>query len=370
MTASDKICKAKVELYIYCPFFAVLTFKAEYLEDKSIPTTATNGKVIRYNPDYIDSITLDQTIGVLCANVMSHALYHNTRRKGRDPIKWSYACGYATHPIILETKRKGNKNMELPDGALVHKDFENMAADEIFNKLPDPPVGFVPMVQVNDSQARTQSEVDQIEAEMRQDLAQAAVMAKQAGKLPAHLERLIEELLAPKIPWKEVLQRFLCQVVQNDYTWAKPNKRYIHMNLYLPALESSETGEIVLVVDTSGSIGTEELNQVAAEIQEIAATFKIGFKIIYVDADVAGVQEVEPDEDLVLKPQGGGGTHFSPAFIWLEEQGIEPCALVYFTDGYCDDFPQAPHYPTLWIIDNAYKGKSFLPPFGEVLHIE
>lgn len=364
MKASDKITKAKVKLILNSPFFATLVLKMEYIEDSSILTAATNGKKIKYNPTFIDSLSLEETEGVLVHEVLHVALMHHTRRQNRDAEKWNIACDFPINEMTVAS------NFKLPAGGLMptgkFSSFANKSAEEIFSLLPDMPNFPSGFGYVEDSEAKTQSEIQQIEAEVKQTLAQAATIAKQQGKLPAHLERLVEEMLAPKVPWKEVLQRFLCQIAHSDYTWTKPNKRFLHVPLYMPALESIETGEIVLMVDTSGSIDGEILSQFAAEIQEISSTFKTGFKVIYVDAEVAGVQDIEPDEPIVLKPAGGGGTCFIPGFKWLEKEGIEPCAVVYLTDGYCNTFPKDPNFPVLWAV---YNNKGFQYPFGECVHI-
>jgi predicted metal-dependent peptidase len=94
---------------------------------------------------------------------------------------------------------------------------------------------------------------------------------------------------------------------------------------------------------------------------------KTALTVIYVDTEVRHVQEIEPDEPVKLELHGGGGTEFYPGFDYITEQGLEPKAIIYFTDGECDSYPeQEPDAPTLWII---FDNKHFNPPFGEVLHI-
>lgn len=379
MKSSDKILKAKVKLILDQPFFATLALKMQYVEDPTIKTACTNGKQIKYNPSFIDKLSLDETVGLLAHEVMHPACLHHTRMKNRNPRKWNIAADYAINPMLTAS------GFKLPSGALIHPQYADLGAEEIYSMLPDDPNndpnnpgnsgdpgdggdGGDPggCGGVEASGVKTQQEADQIEAEMKQTLAQAATIAKQRGKMPAHLKRLVDEILAPHVPWKEVLSRFLNQIAHNDYSWSKPNRRYLHTGLYLPSLESIETGDIVLFVDTSGSIDRTLLNQFAAEMQDIAETFKTGFKILYIDSQVAGVQDVEPGEFLELNPKGGGGTDFIPGFTWLEKNGIEPSAVVYFTDGCCNSFPKDPGYPTLWALDN---NKAFQPPFGECVHL-
>lgn len=366
MEADKKILKAKVQLILANPFFATLALKMDYVSDDSISTACTDGKSIRYNPTYINKLDVEETKALISHECLHNGMLHNTRRQGRNPRKFNIAADYAINPLLVDS------GFKLPKGALIDKQFKDKSAEEIYNILPDEPeygdsgAGNDPGMcgGVSDSPAKTQSEVNQIEAEIKQTLAQAAAVAKQQGKLPAGLARMVDEVLEPKVNWKDVLSRFLTEIAKNDYTFKKPSPRYLHAGLYLPALESIETGEVVLIVDTSGSIDRPLLSQFGAEMQDILSAFGRGFNILYVDTEVAGTQFIEPDEEFALDPKGGGGTDFTPGFDWIEKEGIEPSAVVYLTDGECNSFPNTPDYPVLWAVVN---NKRFSPPFGETV---
>lgn len=364
---ADKITKAKVQLILGHPFFATLALKMQYQEDCAIPTANIDGKTIRYNPQFIENLSMDETKGVLAHEVSHVALLHHTRRQGRDPRKWNEACDYAINPILLDS------GFVLPKGHLFNQAFVGKSAEEIYNLLPPSQDGDKGgddtggCGSVSDAPAQTQSELQEIEAEAKQMVAQAAMIAKKQGKLPAQFEELIEELLQPSVSWREVLAAFLTEIAKNDYTWTKPSKRFLSQGLYLPSLESKETGEFILVVDTSASVDNEQLKQFGGEMQAILSDFQKGFTILYVDTKVAHVQEVEPDEDLKLNAKGRGGTDFRPPFRWVEENGVEPAALIYLTDMECNSFPDEPDYPVLWA---KYGDRGVDPPFGELIKIQ
>src|SRR5262249_48403717 len=123
----------------------------------------------------------------------------------------------------------------------------------------------------------------------------------------------------------------------------------IHAGLYLPGLRSEELGDVVLAVDTSGSIGEAELNRFASEAQGILDAYDCDLTILYHDAEIQGVEHWSPsDGPLVLSPKGGGGTDHRPVFEWLEQQGIAPSCLICLTD--MDSlFPETvPAFPVLW----------------------
>jgi predicted metal-dependent peptidase len=196
--------------------------------------------------------------------------------------------------------------------------------------------------------------------------------AKRAGSLPGSLERLIDELLEPVIPWKEVLARFIDSNAANDYTWTLPNRRYLPQGIYLPSLKSPELGHIGIFDDTSGShFSAEQQRKALSEIQGILTSYQnVKATLIFVDTKVQG-EPIELEADLEInipKPQGGGGTSFRPPFEYAEEHALEIKAAIYITDGECSNFPEPPDYETLWLLTEA--NRNFNPPFGEVITME
>ena len=133
----------------------------------------------------------------------------------------------------------------------------------------------------------------------------------------------------------------------------------------MPSVERRGLGEIVIAVDTSGSIGRIELEQFAGEISAISQEAQPeAIHVVYCDAAVQSAQQFGPSEAVRLEPKGGGGTDFRPAFEWVAENDIAPVCLIYLTDLCCDSYPEAPEYPVLWVTDSRRNA-----PFGETLRI-
>ncbi|NQV18265.1 MAG: hypothetical protein HQ534_06970 [Armatimonadetes bacterium] len=88
-------------------------------------------------------------------------------------------------------------------------------------------------------------------------------------------------------------------------------------------------------------------------------------KVIYVDSKVANVETIDIF-DFKLHAKCGGGTDFKPGFEYIEQEDIMPSCVIYFTDGYCDSFPEEPDFQTLWILTDK---ANFTPPFGEVIYM-
>jgi predicted metal-dependent peptidase len=210
----------------------------------------------------------------------------------------------------------------------------------------------------------SKADLEKAEAEWKQAAVMAANMAKKQGKLPAGIDRLVQDIIQPKVPVAELLARFVAEITKNDFSWMVPNRRYVSQGLFLPSLHKPEVGEVILLVDTSGSISQNDLNLVAGVMQNILGIYQKGFTLVYVDAAVAGIQEIGPDDNLKLEAKGGGGTDFRPGFEWIEKEGREPKAVIYITDGYCNSFPEVePPFPVMWLLN--MKNESFKAPWGE-----
>ena len=397
MKTEEKITKARASLVLTAPFFASLALKMKLVADPSCETMWVDGISMGYNPKFIEPLPLEQVKGLICHEVMHVACHHNTRRGERDFENWNIACDYAIDPIVK------NAGFVQPWES-INPQYHNWEAEKIFKDLlqrrkennreggqdkagqggpaqdnknntaqtdKQPKCGFGEVRDYPGKNGCKASAAEKRQAEQEQKIAvkQAVQIAKAQGTLPQSLERLINEMTQPKIPWREVLARFLTEPARNDYSWQMPNRRFIHQGLYLPELKNPELGLIALLVDTSGSISQQDLNQFAAEMHSLLSAYKTELMVIYVDAAVQGVEFIASDDtDMNLELKGGGGTDYRPGFDWLHEQGHMPTAAVYLTDGYCNSFPDEPDFPTLWVL--TQKSDYFKPPFGEILVID
>lgn len=403
MTPQLKVTKAKTQLVMEYPFFGCLALRLITRETREIPTLATDGVSLYYNPEYVDKMDMELVRSAIAHEVMHCALAHPLRRYNRDPMRWNLATDYAINPILKDS------GFKLHESWLIDPEYFDMDADTIYNKLPEPKViklsgcGMLhdhPMcgggMSDGDGDGKdkkkgkgggkdgdkdkkgpggighhmSEADIRKAESEAKIVLAQAAAVAKMQGKLPASLERMVENIVNPKVDWRQKLRRFLEEISKNDYAWIRPNRKLIASGVYMPGLYSLEVGEVVIAIDTSGSISPKELDAFAAEVSSIleSVTPKM-IHVIYCDADIAG--EVEHydkfDLPLNLKARGGGGTDFRPPFDWVEKEQMLPKCLIYFTDMCCSSYPEEPHYPVMWMsTSESYRN----PPFGEVAVLE
>ena len=194
---------------------------------------------------------------------------------------------------------------------------------------------------------------------------QALRSAQACGREPGGIERILNEAKESAIDWRSVLRDFVAATRPSNYRWTPPNRRFVSRGLYLPSVERSGAGEMVIVVDTSGSIGPGELDQFAGEINAIAVDVEPErVHVVYCDAAVQSVEEFLQGEPIALHPAGGGGTDFRPAFDWVVDNGIEPKCLIYLTDLCCRSYPDAVDYPVLWVTDSHRTA-----PIGQTMRI-
>jgi predicted metal-dependent peptidase len=357
-------------------FFATLALRLVAGADWRIDTLATDGRRLSYRPDFVTTLTTDELLGVVAHEVLHNALAHHARRDWREPRRWNVACDLAVNPLLLDAGFVLPASRLLP-GEGAYRDLPpGKSAEEYYRLLPDEGGGNERREQeqgqdeqdpggcggVRDSGAGSPAEARQSQADWEVAVAQAQQVARQRGRLPAGLARLIEGVLQPKVDWRQVLREFLSRLARNDYSWSPPNRRLLHQGLYLPGLRSEELGEVVLSVDTSGSIGTEELARFAAEVQAILETFDCSLTVLYHDAEIQKTQCWRSgDGPIRLEPAGGGGTSHVCVFDWLEREGEQASCIVCLTDLYTEFPLYAPNVPVLWAVvgDNITA-----PPFG------
>lgn len=372
---NKNISAALNSLILTHPFFAGILLQQNFREvsDKEVcQTMQVDGETFEYNPAFANSLSFDECKGVCAHEALHLALLHHTRAGNRDAETWNQACDYAINGELIES------GFKLPAGGLIDPKFANMSAEDIYRQLEQEKKKDAQDGQGNKPSAPSmggvkpaKGDAKAAEAKTKSMIEKAQSIARMAGDLPEDMARRIKDAMQPRFDWREILHRFFQDVCARDYSFANPNRRFIHSGLILPSLRSRSVGSIVLAIDTSGSISTEEVSTMVSEVQECMAQYteegiNKTITVIYCDAKVQRV-EVLSDGDRPA-PVGGGGTDFRPVFEHIGNDLGNAACLVYLTDGECEAFPsEAPSYPVLWglIRDNA----AFAPPFGEVFKV-
>lgn len=366
-----KLSKAKTALIFEQPFFATLSIGMPWIRDDTLdpPTMATDGDNIYWHPSFVEKSTHDELKFVVCHEILHCVFQHMDRVGTRDRYKWNVA----TDVIINDLLKRENIG-SFPAGGI---DMPQLAAagkylaEEVYNLLPpSPPKGGngTNGQPIDNLKQRTGSKAEQTEKANRTKVrvAQAAQAAKMCGKLSAGIERLVADVLQPKVDWKDVLRRFISVRAKVDVSFARPKRRFAAEDLYLPSKGGESLGELLIAVDCSGSIGERELAEFAAEITAIHQDLRPSkIHVVYFDSVISHYESYDPDDTLNIRPHGGGGTAFAPIFKYADEHGFDVTACVVLTDGYCSDYGPPPAYPVLWTTTGATD-----MPWGEVVKMK
>lgn len=174
-------------------------------------------------------------------------------------------------------------------------------------------------------------------------LHQALQSALHMGDMPAGFVRLLKKECRLQLDWRELLQRFLEQCADNDYSWTTPNRRYLHQGIYLPSRREARLPHVALAIDSSGSVDEQVLAAFCSELSSILDAYDTTLTVLFHDNRIQGETTfTRMDFPLSLTPQGGGGTDFRPVCAHIAEQNLHPTCLIWFTDLECSLFPPEP----------------------------
>ena len=380
-----KLGAARTRLILEKPFIGALVMHLPLLPADPVwcETIATDARAFYFNPAYIAALDFAQTQFVLAHEAMHCALGHFARRSHRTRHRWDIATDYAVNLLLLDD------GLKAPPGALINPEFRGLSAEEIYPLIPpdfaertldrhlfDEPAAAGATTSEGGGgghERRRQSAGTGGGAQAREALARqwqsrmaaAAQQARQAGRMGESWLRTIDELLQPRLPWRQLLARFMMSIARDDYSFQRLSRR--EGEALLPRLASGEV-DLVIVLDTSGSIGNEELAQFAAEVDALKGQIRARVTLHACDArlDSRGPWTYQPWQRIVLpeKLGGGGGTSFAPAFDWIAAAHLRPDLMLYFTDAEGAFPPAAPDYPVIWLV----KGRGRVP-WGERIQL-
>lgn len=381
MTPETKILKARTTLLWDHPFFGALAVQLAVVEkpDLSPPTMATDGRHLFYHPEFVKKLSMPEMVFVMAHEVLHNAFEHHIRRQSRDPLLWNVACDYAINGELVEAK------LTMPKMGLLDPQFTGMSAEAIYRLIEEdlPPAlkgrgggdpGGCGTV-IDGCAQHDESAVADLRAQVQMQVRQAAAIAKglAAGKLPAGIERLIERLTKPVVDWRTVLRRFIDESLARDYSWMRPNRRFLDSGFVLPGMVADGIGHLVVAIDTSGSIDEKALIAFASEVNGAFSECAIDkVTVIYADAEVHRTEEYLSGDVLDFRPAGGGGTAFAGTFDWIAKNAGDASAIIYFTDLEVWDFGNEPDAPVLWAVYGhppSFKELAARTPFGEAISI-
>lgn len=358
----------------------MLMGKNTVIDDKV--TAYTNGVDKKYGREFISKLTDAELRGLILHENLHVALKHIPRFKKEfkdNAQAINVATDYAVNDVIMNLKDRDL--CHLPEGGLYDAKYHNWSVREIYEDLKkqqqqnkDSGGGeslgkTLDEHDFENAQSMTDEEAKEMSSKIDKALREGGILA---GRMGAKIPRVIGDMLEPKVDWREVLREFVNNATKgsDEYTWRKFNKRQMANDIYLPSMENESIGELIVAIDTSGSIGGQELTEFASELASIcsvATPSKV--RVLWWDTEVHGEQVFLPEHygniKELLKPQGGGGTMVSCVSEHLNKQRVEAEAVIVFTDGYLEsEITWNIKCPTLWLVT---QNNNFVAPSGKVV---
>ncbi len=355
-------------------FIASVLFNLRTTWSEEVPTAGVNETEIIINPTFFNSLTMGEKVGLFAHEAWHIALMHGPRRGNRKPDVWNFAGDYVINLILHKA------GVDLPVPHLLDHKYDGMTTDEVYQQLMDDmpeeeELEGVPMDIMgaeggeNGDTAQDRETIKKVE-----DILAKANLANRMyhrGKNPstgsAELDRRLNELFNPTIPWQIVLMNHMTNFHKDDYSYKRFNRRYLP-EYYLPTLYSEAVGDINCYIDLSGSVSDDDQVAFLTECKSIAEMLNPSKMVVQsFDTQLHSKVEIDPTVDVgKLSLIGGGGTDIVPVIKDIEES--KPEITIIFTDGYF----YSTHYADagssssiFWII---YDNPNWTCPVGTVIH--
>ncbi len=391
--------KTRLRLMLDYPFFGALALGIKLIKTTSIPTLDINEKRLRYNPDFIETLSKEETLWCYL-HVLSHVILgHSFRLKDHDPQLFQLAADYAVNIMLFDSVK-----LPMPEGCLFDKKYRDWSTEKIYDDLYQQHNEAMQLQQNlsdndsdNSSSALTEEQQEKLtdyqkkiataerhglvsKAESDSEIESIAKI-NIAGKInPGQLagssiERIISKSTQVTIRWEDLLLKFMNKTCMSYYDWMIPNRRYSFGDVLMPSIKKEKELSIAIAIDVSGSIDHNLLNKFMSEFKSLIASINYTELIVLsCHTKVENLKIYQKGDKIDYAPHGTGGTYFYPVWSAIRETGKNPVCLVYFTDLECHKphFGDDPGYPVLFIgkFDQWVKNNLSKLPFGEKIEMK
>jgi len=384
-TTKDRLTKARVKMLLKHPFWGNLATRMKLVEVNDwLSTAATDGRHFYYNKAFIDSLDDDELV-FLFGHEVGHCVYNHMGRRGdREPQVWNMAGDYLINDMLI-TNNVGRKITKVP--ILHDTKYRDMTAEEVYDSLMQNAVKIQMTLDMHmdgegdegdssDGKSKGGSGVKidaetqkKIKDEIREAVLQSA-QAAGAGNVPAGIKRMINQFTAPKMRWQDLLRIQLESSLKNNYSFMRPSRKAWHTGAVLPGMLPAENLDVVIGIDTSGSITEDMVRDFLSEVKGMMDMYNsYSIHVFSFDTDVYNPVTFTEDgnEDIYnYDPQGGGGTDFEVCWTYMKDNDITPKQFIMFTDGYpFGSWGDENYCDTLFVV---HGNENIEAPFGVTAH--
>jgi len=387
----EKLTTARIGLLLRHPFFGNMATRMKLIDATDwCATLATDGRNFYFNNDFVHRLTPKQCEFGFAHEVLHNVFDHLGRRDSRDPMLSNIAADYAVNQI-LKDERIG----EVPEFIKIFQDnkYRSWSYEQIYADLEENAIK-IDISQLGellddhldgqdddgdnggdgDKDGKgpprlTAEEKKKIRDEIKEAMVASAQVAG-AGKVPAGIQRFIQQFTEPKMGWREILRMNIQSIFKSNFSFSRPNRKSQHSGAILPGMVHEETIDVCCAIDMSGSISDSQARDFISEVKGIMDEF-VDFKLrlwcfdteVYNYAEFSGDNA---DEILSYECKGGGGTDFDANYRYMKDNDIVPKRLIMFTDGYpCGSWGDEDYCESLFII---HGNETIVAPFGQTAY--
>lgn len=361
--------KAKVELMRKpdSAFFTTLCFSLRHIWDDSIPTAATDGTRVLYNPEFFMNLSHPERVFLMIHESMHVAYLHMLRKGSRNHRIWNMAADHVINLQLLE------RDFVMPQGGLADAQYTDMSTEQVYEQLmQDSDAENQTLLMEDLMEPSSEALSEEITQEVEDILVRASIQSKmqgdRPGTIPGDIQIALDKLLDPKLPWNHILQKFVHRLTKNDYSFRRPNRRFFP-DFYMPSLYTESVIDLAIAIDTSGSVSDHDFHVFVSEVVSIFRMVQPeNITLIQFDTNIKSVTKTKNIKDVINTPfTGRGGTIIGPVMDWAHKN--KPELLMVFTDGEFSMTPNIDNYrhPLIWVIHN---NRRFEANKGKVIHYE
>ena len=362
-TAEQALKKAKIGIMRRLPFLAFIGMQIDHHFD-NVPTACTNGLFIKYNESWFMSLTHEMRMFLIAHEIWHTAFMHPFRKGNKDHVLWNKACDYVINFLLVEA------GFEMPVIGLYDSAFRGMSSEEVYNILVDrnePTDDYEDFIDIlSGGQAAPGDppgvEDPSVKHKVHQAVSRAVTMAKMSGGvasngIPNEIERMLNELINPVLPWNRIVNRELQVTARNRFTYTRANRRYAP-GAYLPSKRGRSIGRMVIALDLSGSITDEMRDEMISECEHFRKRYKPShLTILDFDYKIHNIHTPSKSQDLRdLRFSGGNWTSYKPMEKYCDTHKTD--VLLCFTDLEIeeeDDIVEKKPYNIIWINHGDHK---------------
>lgn len=350
------------------PFTASLALHLDLVAvvDSRMPTAATDGRKIYFNPMFLQSLSADERIFVLAHEVWHCVAGHIERRGNREPKNWNLAVDHEVNNLLLDD------GFTMPEMGIHYPQHAGKSAEQVYERLValaemlgepgesgfdqhEPQTGWDIDAQdlIADPDYAPGTFSKDMEREWRQNLVAACQNSRNYSALPGRMKRWIESRTKPTVNWRDLLRQFVQRSYGGTRSWYPPNRRHLYRGLYLPSTRNNRL-RVWVAVDTSGSTASY-IPRFLTELARLLGSFdRVELTLIECDTEIKSVERYDESQIHKLKRkqvQGFGGTSLMPPFELASKEGAD--CLVYLTDGFGPAPENPPTFPVLWVMPRS-----------------